>query len=100
MKRPPPSTALSAPARAPATKRKRMVWSAKYQVYNTGRKKRCRQRSSGHLYICPFLASYYLEALKGFACVVKPQQRSQRGAARREVVALLRESHDKPRTVT
>src|SRR5258708_9909623 len=51
MKLPPPATALSAPPRAPATKRKRMVWSAKYQAYHTGRKKRRRQRYSGRLFV-------------------------------------------------
>src|SRR5258707_15193763 len=74
MKLPPPATALSAPPRARATKRKRRVWSVKYQVYHNGRKKRCRQRSCGHLHICPFPASYYLGAVKGLAFVFQPQQ--------------------------
>ena len=39
MKLPPPATALSAPPSTPATKRKRMVCSAKYQVVPQRRKK-------------------------------------------------------------
>src|ERR1700675_3842671 len=68
MKLPPPATALSAPPRAPAKKRKRTVWSAKYQVYHTGRK------SGARLYVRPLLAPYCLVAFKGFAIVFQPQQ--------------------------
>jgi hypothetical protein len=39
MKLPPPATALSAPPRAPAKKRKIVVWIGKYQVYHNHRKR-------------------------------------------------------------
>src|SRR5260221_1450745 len=50
MKLPPPATALIAPPRAPATKRKRMAWSAHYHVYHTDRKHSGRHPSIGDFF--------------------------------------------------